>query len=139
MESYRSIAAMPNDMWMTHFKEQARDASAKIHRISGNDTPAGIYGVNGMIVLKGHEKSNETTTPLEVVEPTERVAAQAKSDLMNGINSDGSSSICQYVGKPPRGSIKKVQPKKVAAKVKRIRDVFSDSRSVGHIGKKKKK
>ncbi len=74
-----------------------------------------------------------------MVETTQQVTAQAKSDLMHGINSDGSSSISQYAGRPSRGRAKTLQSKKVVAKVRRICEVFSDSKSAVHRGKKKKK
>ena len=74
-----------------------------------------------MIIVEGKETSNPKTTPLEVIDPTQRVVQQAKSEMMHNIKVQKKAQP-QSKRKPQK---RKTVKKEVNTKVRRIKDILS--------------
>jgi len=120
--SYRSLSAMPTDMWVAHFKQQAEDGKAAIHDLKGKSRPAGIYSKKGIVIIEGKSKSDSKSTPLEVVEPTQQVASQAVSDMKHNISNAPAQTLSQSVRRQKRP---KATEKQIKSKTRKVQDILS--------------
>ncbi|MEE8153307.1 MAG: hypothetical protein V3T76_09800 [candidate division NC10 bacterium] len=122
---YRSTAVMGNDFLVDYFRKQAKGGAGVIHPLAQQYNPAGAYASHGIIVVEQHTKANESTLPLQSVEPSEQVASQAMSDLKHDQNLDGTVSM----GGQKRASGKTSTTKQVKSRVRRVQDALTERSS----------
>ena len=84
-----------------------------------------FYVPKGIVVVRGKEKSNEKTTPLELVEPTQATVAQAESDLKHNINNPEAQVRAQSEGLSQRKRTTSTKSRAVKAKTRRVKDILS--------------
>lgn len=123
---YRSVKVLPHDMWVNHFKNQVKNGTSTIHR-QPDRRPGGIKGRKGMIVMKGKKStSNEKTTPIQIVEPSEQATLMAKSELSNTINTENSRGGAQSKRQPQKRKI--ATEKQIKKKTRKVQDILSDKK-----------
>ena len=123
---YRSTKILPHDMWITHFKNQVKNGTSNIHQ-QREVRPGGIKGKKGMIVMKGKKStSNEETTPIQIVEPSEQATLMAKSELSNDINTESGRKRTQSKRQLQKRKI--ASDKQIKQKTRKVQDILSDKK-----------